>query len=133
MDISIKGKIYVYFAKSIFVNNQKIGYEFIINTYNSNNNVIDALTRIKKINKNVIFFNLEDIKIPVKIYDIKYNGIFDITYDATNNKILLNNITDIIYDKTNKIIDNKLKLFNYSMNKKNTVNKILDIINNSQL
>ena len=133
MDITLSGKLYVYFVRSIFVNNQKTGYEFIINTYNSDNQLIDSLNRIKKINKNVISFNLEDIKIPVKIYDKKYCGIFNITYDATNNKIILVNISDIIYDKSNKIIDNKLKLFNYSINKKNTVNKILDIINNTYL
>ena len=133
MDISITGKLYVYFVRSVFVNNQKIGYEFIINAYNSDNKSIDSLNRIKKINKNVIFFKLEDIKIPVKIYDKKYYGMFDITYDATNSKIILNNITDTIYDKSNKIIDNKVKLFNYSMTKKNTVNKILDIINNTYL
>jgi hypothetical protein len=129
MDISLSGKIYVYYAKSVFVNNQKTGYEFIINIYNSDNQLIDSLDRIKKINKNILYFSLEDIKIPIKIYDKKYYGCFDMTYNATDKKIILNNITDIIYDKPNKLIDNKLKLYNYSMNKKNTVNKILDIIN----
>ena len=72
MDITLSGKLYVYFIKSVFENNKKIGYEFIINLYKSDNILIDGLSRLKKINKNVIYFNINDIKIPIKIYDKKY-------------------------------------------------------------
>ena len=72
MDITFSGKLYVYFIKSVFENNKKIGYEFIINLYKSDNILIDGLSRLKKINKNVIYFNINDIKIPIKIYDKKY-------------------------------------------------------------
>ena len=72
MDITFSGKLYVYFIKSVFENNKKIGYEFIINLHKSDNILIDGLSRLKKLNKNVIYFNINDIKIPIKIYDKKY-------------------------------------------------------------
>jgi hypothetical protein len=131
MDINISGKVYIYFVKSIFKDNQRIGYEFIINTYKSDNKFIDSLNRIKKINKNVLYFDITDMKIPVKIYDKKYECNIDITYNVTLNKLILNNMTDIIYDKPERIINKNIKLNNYATNKKNTVNKILDIISHN--
>jgi hypothetical protein len=37
-------------------------------------------------------------------------------------------MNDIIYDKSKPIINRNIRLNKYSSNKKNTVNKILDII-----
>ena len=42
----------------------------------------------------------------------------------TLNKLVLNTMTDIIYDKPERIINKNIRLNNYSVNKKNTVNKI---------
>ena len=127
MDISLSGKLYVYFIKSVFKNNQKIGYEFIINLHKSDNILIDGLSRLKKINKNVIYFILEDIKIPIKIYDKKYLCNISITHDI-NNKLILNDITDIIYDIPEKIVNRNIKIYNYSTNKNKTIQKIMNII-----
>jgi hypothetical protein len=89
MDININGKLYVYFVKSVFYNNQKIGYEFIVNSYKSDNILIDSLNRIKKINKNIIYFNIQDLKMPIRTYDKNYECIIDITFDATSKKLIL--------------------------------------------
>ena len=158
MDITLSGKLYVYFIKSVFENNKKIGYEFIINLHKSDNILIDGLSRLKKLNKNVIYFNINDIKIPIKIYDKKYlcnisitcNTVVSNTLDMldtvvcntpagllgstrsiernTNNKLILNDITDIIYDKPEKIINRNIKIYNYSTNKNKTIKQIMNII-----
>jgi hypothetical protein len=127
MDITLSGKLYVYFIRSIFENNQKIGYEFIININKSDNTLIDGLSRLKKINKNIIYFNINDIKIPIKIYDKKYICNISIMCD-TNNKLILNDITDIIYDIPEKIVNRNIKIHNYSTNKNKTIQQIMNII-----
>jgi hypothetical protein len=92
MDITLSGKLYVYFIKSVFKNNKKIGYEFIININKSDNILIDGLSRLKKLNKNIIYFNINDIKIPIKIYDKKYLCNISIT---CNTLVLLDSNTHI--------------------------------------
>jgi len=146
MDITLSGKLYVYFIKSVFKNNKKIGYEFIININKSDNILIDGLSRLKKLNKNIIYFNINDIKIPIKIYDKKYLCNISITCNTlvlldsnthiesntlvsnTNNKLILNDITDIIYDKPEKIVNRNIKIYNYSTNKNKTIQQIMNII-----
>jgi hypothetical protein len=127
MDITLSGKLYVYFIKSVFKNNKKIGYEFIININKSDNILIDGLCRLKKLNKNILYFDISDIKIPIKIYDKKYLCNISITSD-TNNKLILNDITDIIYDIPEKIINRNIKIYNYSTNKNKTIQQIMNII-----
>ena len=127
MDIKLSGKLYVHFIKSVFESNQKIGIEFIIDKLKSDNQLIDGLMRLKLLNNNKFFVNNKDIKNPVKLYDKKYLcNIFITIHD--NKQIILENITDVEYDKINKIVDTKLFIPNYSVEKNKTVEKIMDII-----
>jgi hypothetical protein len=129
MDITLSGKLYVHFIKSVFESNKKIGIQIIIDNYKSNNIIIDGLKRLKLLDKNIIFIENENVKIPVRIYEHKYICNIILTINSQN-KIILNELKDIVYDKIDKIIDNKLYIPTYSYGKKKTVEKIMDIINN---
>ena len=52
MDISLNGTLYVYFIRSVFEGNKKIGIEFIIDPKRSNNQLIDGLNRLNYLNGN---------------------------------------------------------------------------------
>ena len=52
MDIELNGMLYVYFIKSVFENNKKIGIELIIDIRRSDIMLIDGLKRLNQINKN---------------------------------------------------------------------------------
>ena len=106
MDITLCGKLYIHFIKSVFESNKKIGIQIIIDNYKSDNTIVDGLKRLKLLDKNTIFIENENIKLPIKIYEHKY-------------------------DKIEKIIDKKLYIPTYSYGKKKTVEKIMDIINNN--
>lgn len=129
MDIVLNGDVYVYFIKSVFENNKKIGIEMIIDIKHSDIKLIDGLNRLKQINKNKIFISNENIKVPIKIYDKRYTTNVNIKYNFDTNKIILINMENIRYDKIEKIIDNKMKLQNYATGKNKSVKKIMDIIN----
>ena len=129
MDIIITGNIYIYYIRNVFESNKIIGKELIIDFKRSDNILIDSLKRIKKINKNKIFFNIQDIKIPLKIYDNKYIANISIKYISEFNNLELNKLDILEYEKTNKIIDNKFKLQNYSTGKNKTYQLIMSKLN----
>lgn len=129
MDIIITGNIYIYYIRNVFESNKIIGKELIIDFKRSDNILIDSLKRIKKINKNKIFFNIQDIKIPLKIYDNKYIANISIKYINEFNNLELNKLDILEYEKTNKIIDNKFKLQNYSTGKNKTYQLIMSKLN----
>lgn len=130
MDITLSGKLYIYFIKSVFESNKKVGIQIIINNYKSDNILIDGLKRLNLLDKNTLFIDLNNIKDTIKIQDNKYTCNINLTIN-TDKKIILNEIKDIKYDninKINKIIDKKIYIPNYSYSKKKTVEKILEII-----
>ena len=129
MNIELNGGIYIYFIKSVFENNKKIGIEIIIDTKRSDVLLIDGLKRLNQINKNKIFILNENINIPIKIYDKKYTTNITFKYVSDKHKIHLINMDNIKYEKIEKIIDNKIKLQNYATGKNKSVDKIMDIIN----
>jgi len=131
MDITLSGDIFIYFIKSVFESNKKIGIELIIDTRNSNNNLIDGLNRLNKINKNKIFIKTDDIKIPVKMYDKRYKC--NVTFEYKNSidntpSIILKEMNSIEYEKTKKIVDSKFRLQNYATSKQKTIDNIMDIL-----
>jgi hypothetical protein len=131
MDITLSGKIYVYFIKSVFESNKKIGVELIINIRNSDSQLIDGLIRLNKLNKNKIFIKIDDIKIPLKLYDTRYfcNIIFEYSNEfnkLNNSSLILKEMNSIEYEKYDKVINNKFKLQNYSTGKNKTVQLIMD-------
>ena len=129
MDITLSGKIFVYFIRSVFESNHKIGVELIIDTRNSDNQLIDGLQRLDKLNKNKIFIKTDDIKIPLKIYDKRYSCNITVEYiNSINNKstLLLKELSVVEYEKTRKIIDNKFRLQNYATGKQKTIDLIMD-------
>mgnify|MGYP003340605677 CR=1 FL=1 len=128
MDIELNGMLYVYFIKSVFENNKKIGIELIIDIRRSDIMLIDGLKRLNQINKNKVFIKNENIKIPIKIYDKKYTTNTIFKYVSNTNSIILINMENIRYDKIEKIIDNKMKLQNYATSKNKSVQKIMDIL-----
>ena len=130
MDITRCGKLYIHFIKSVFESNKKIGIQIIIDNYKSDNTIVDGLKRLKLLDKNTIFIENENIKLPIKIYEHKYTCNIILTINSQN-KIILNELKDIVYDKIEKIIDKKLYIPTYSYGKKKTVEKIMDIINNN--
>ena len=128
MDIELNGMLYVYFIKSVFENNKKIGIELIIDIRRSDIMLIDGLKRLNQINKNKVFIKNENIKIPIKMYDKKYTTNTIFKYVSNTNSIILINMENIRYDKIEKIIDNKMKLQNYATSKNKSVQKIMDIL-----
>ncbi len=131
MDITLSGKIFVYFIRSVFESKQKIGVELIIDTRNSDNQLIDGLNRLNKINKNKIFIKTDNIKIPLKMYDKRYTC--NVTFEYINNiddksNLILKELNVIEYEKTRKIVDNKFKLQNYATSKQKTINQIMNLI-----
>ena len=129
MDIELNGMLYVYFIKSIFQNNKKIGIEIIFDTTRSDMSLIDGLKRLNQINKNKIYLSNENIKSHIKIYDKKYTTNITFKYIFDKNIIELTKIDEIKYDKIDKIIDNKIKLQNYATGKNKSIEKIMNIIN----
>lgn len=129
MDIELNGTLYIYFVKSVFENNKKIGIEIIFDNKRSDILLIDGLKRLNQINKNKIFLSNENIKVPIKIYDKKYTINVIFKYISDKNKLEFIKIDNIKYDKVEKIIDNKIKLQNYATGKNKSVKKIMDIIN----
>lgn len=129
MNIELNGILYVYFVKSVFENNKKIGIEIIINTTRSDRILIEGLKRLNQINKNKIYISNDNIKIPIKIYDKKYTSNVTFKYISDKNILEFIKLEDIKYDKVEKIIDNKIKLQNYATGKNKSVKKIMDILN----
>jgi len=134
MDITLSGKIFVYFIRSVFESKQKIGVELIIDTCNSDNQLIDGLQRLNKINKNKIFIKTDDVKIPIRLYDKRYtcNVTFEYNNNMDNQSILiLKELNVVEYEKTRKIVDNKFKLQNYATSKQKTIDQIMAEITKS--
>ena len=130
MDINLCGKIYVYYIKSVFESNKKIGIQFIIDPYKSDKTLIDGLRRLKLLDKNIFFIENENIKIQIRIYENKYTCNINLIINSLN-KITITDLIDIEYDKTNKInkiIDKKLYIPTYSYGKNIAVEKIMNII-----
>lgn len=134
MDITLSGKIFVYFIRSVFESKQKIGVELIIDTCNSDNQLIDGLQRLNKINKNKIFIKTDDVKIPIRLYDKRYtcNVTFEYNNNMDNQSILiLKELNVVEYEKTRKIVDIKFKLQNYATSKQKTIDQIMAEITKS--
>lgn len=129
MDIELNGTLYIYFVKSVFENNKKIGIEIIFDNKRSDMLLVDGLKRLNQISKNKIFILNENIKVPIKIYDKKYTTDVIFKYISDKNILEFIKIDNIKYDKVEKIIDNKIKLQNYATSKNKSVKKIMDIIN----
>ena len=131
MDITLSGKLFVYFIRSVFESKKKIGIELVIDTRNSDNQLIDGLTRLNKLNRNKIFIKTDDVKIPIRLYDNRYTC--NINFKYINNmdnqsSLILNELNVIEYEKTRKIVDNKFKIQNYATSKQKTIDQIMKII-----
>lgn len=131
MDITLSGKLYIHFIKSVFESNKKIGIQIIIDVNKSDNILIDGLHRLHLLDKNIIFIENENIKTHIRLYEHKYICNVNMIISSSN-KIVLTQLKDIQYDninKINKIIDKKLFIPNYSYGKKKTIEQIMNIIN----
>ncbi len=134
MDISLKGTLYVYFIRSVFENNQKIGIEFIIDPKRSNIQLIDSLKRLNYLNANKFIIYKDNYK-NIDLITIKYVGDFDFisvsNIDSSKNVLKLNKLDIIEKDKIlppNRQVSNKIFLNNYSTGKKKTIDDIMSTV-----
>lgn len=134
MDISLNGTLYVYFIRSVFEGNKKIGIEFIIDPKRSNNQLIDGLNRLNYLNGNK-FVIYKDNYSNIDLISIKYIAEFDFVsicdIDSSKKVLKLNNMSIIEKDKILSPIhkvSTKLFLNNYSTGKNKTVRDIIQIM-----
>jgi hypothetical protein len=134
MDISLNGTLYVYFIRSVFEGNKKIGIEFIIDPKRSNNQLIDGLKRLNYLNENKFIIYKDNYK-NIDLITTKYIGEFDFVsisdIDSSKNILKLNKFDIIEKDKIlppSCKVSTKVFLNNYSTGKKKTINDIMNII-----
>jgi len=128
MDIILSGELYIYFVKSIFESNKKIGFEIIIDKKKSDSQLIRELTRLNQINQNkIIIYNINNINITYT----KYKATCEFTYLYNNNQLILNKIFNIEPDKINiPVIEMNKKIYvnKFTTSKQKTINNIMEII-----
>lgn len=134
MDISLNGTLYVYFIRSVFENNSKIGIEFIIDPKRSNIQLVDGLKRLDYLNGNK-FIIYKDNYTNIDLISTKYVAEFEFIsvyhIESEKNILKLNKINIIEKDKIlspSRQVSNKIFLNNYSTGKNKTVNDIMNII-----
>jgi hypothetical protein len=136
MEINLKGNIYVYFIRSIFDGNKKIGLEFIIDPKRSNTQLVDGLKRLNYLNGNKFNIYNDNYSDNFDKLSTKYTGEFDFTsiYNDDNYKLKLNSINIIEKDKIvtpQREVNKKIFLSSYSTGKNKTVSDIMNIIKSS--
>jgi hypothetical protein len=140
MEINIYGKLYVYFIKSIFKDNKKIGIEFIINSNKSDFKVIDGLQRLDMIKNNRIEILNDNYPTNINLTNTNLtntnltntNFLCEINLSIVNNKIIIKSLDVINIDKKepfNKKINKSIYLNKYSFSKQRTINDIMNILN----
>lgn len=133
MDIILNGKIYVYFIRSVFEGNKKIGIEFIIDPKRSDHNMIDGLTRLNYLNRNKFIVYSGNYPTKYDFVTTKYTANFNMqnNFKDSKNVLILNNFDVINIDKViipNKQVNNKLYLNKYTTGKDKTIEDIMNII-----
>ncbi len=133
MEIQLSGNLYVYFIKSVFENNKKIGIEFIIDSKKSNNMLISGLKRLNVLHNNRFFVSIKNFDINLDLYATKYKSDISLLVLQENNIniIKINTFTITEKDKIipiTKQINKGVYINKYSMGKSNTVREILKII-----
>jgi hypothetical protein len=135
MDISLNGTLYVYFIRSIFQDNKKIGIEIIIDPKRSNTQLVDGLKRLNYVNGNK-FIIYKDNYTNIDLISTKYIADFEFTsvcnIESEKNILKLNKMSNIEKDKIlspSRQVSNKIFLNNYSTSKNKTVQDIMTIIN----
>ena len=134
MEIQLSGNLYVYFIKSVFDNNKKIGIEFVIDSKKSNNMLISGLNRLNILNNNRFFVSINNYSdINIDLYATKYKSDIDILVfpENTNDAVKINTFTITEKDKIipiTKQINKGVFINKYSMGKSSTVREILKIL-----
>jgi hypothetical protein len=134
MDISLNGTLYVYFIRSVFENNNKIGIEFIIDPKRSHTQLVDGLKRLDYLNGNK-FIIFKDNYTNIDLISTKYVAEFEFIsvshIESEKNILKLNKMNIIEKDKIlspSRQVSNKIFLNNYSTGKNKTVSDIMNII-----
>jgi hypothetical protein len=134
MDISLNGTLYVYFIRSVFEGNKKIGIEFIIDPKQSNNQLVDGLKRLNYLNGNKLVIYKDNYS-NIDLISTKYVAEFEFTsicnIDSSNNVLKLSKMNIIEKDKILSPISKistKVFLNNYSTGKSKTVRDIIQIM-----
>ncbi len=129
--INIRGKLYVYFTRSLFNGNKRIGIEMIINTIKSDFSVINGLKRLNIMKDNRIQIMNGNYPIDFNIINIKYLAEVEFAIDdiikIESLKIIKMDRQDTIHDKIHKSI----YLNKYATGKNRTVNDIMNILKSS--
>ncbi len=134
MDISLNGTLYVYFIRSIFQDNKKIGIEFVIDPKRSNIQLVDGLKRLNYLNGNKFIIynnNYTNIDLISTKYIANFEFISVCHIESEKNILKLNKMNIIEKDKIlspSRQVSNKIYLNNYSTGKNKTVYDIMNII-----
>jgi len=132
MEININGKLYIYFIKSLFESNKKVGIEIIINDTKSDFKVIDGLKRLNLIKNNKIQILNNNYPDDMNLINIKY--LSEINISVIDNQIKINSLNIIKIDKNkliNEKVNNLIYVNNYTTSKNKIVYDIMDIIKSS--
>jgi len=129
MEINIDGKLYIYFIKSLFESNKKVGIEIIINNTKSDFKVIDGLKRLDLIKNNKIQILNNNYPKDMNLINTKY--LSEINISVIDNHIKINSLNVIKIDKDeliSKKVNTSIYVNKYATGKNKTVFDIMSIL-----
>jgi hypothetical protein len=129
MEINIDGKLYIYFIKSLFESNKKVGIEIIINNTKSDFKVIDGLKRLDLIKNNKIQILNNNYPKDMNLINTKY--LSEINISVIDNHIKINSLNVIKIDKDeliSKKVNTSIYVNKYATGKNKTVYDIMSIL-----
>lgn len=132
MEINIDGKLYIYFIKSLFESNKKVGIEIIINNMKSDFKVIDGFKRLNLIKNNKIQILNNNYPKDMNLINTKY--LSEINISVIDNQIKINSLNVIKIDKDeliSKKVNTSIYLNKYATGKNKTVYDIMSILKSS--
>lgn len=132
MEINIDGKLYIYFIKSLFESNKKIGIEIIINNSKSDFKVIDGFKRLNLIKNNKIQILNNNYPEDMNLINTKY--LSEINISVIDNQIKINSFNVIKIDKDeliSKKVNNSIYVNKFATGKNKTVYDIMNILKSS--
>jgi len=132
MEINIDGKLYIYFIKSLFESNKKIGIEIIINNSKSDFKVIDGFKRLNLIKNNKIQILNNNYPKDMNLINTKY--LSEINISVIDNQIKINSLNVIKIDRDeliSKKVNNSIYVNKYATGKNKTVYDIMNILKSS--
>jgi len=132
MEINIDGKLYIYFIKSLFESNKKIGIEIIINNSKSDFKVIDGFKRL--ILLKIIRIQILNNNYPKDMNLINTKYLSEINISVIDNQIKINSLNVIKIDRDeliSKKVNNSIYVNKYATGKNKTVYDIMNILKSS--